>query len=344
MSRRSGRHARPPRRAGALRKTVLLAAAVAAVFGLVPVAAQADDPTPSPSSSSAAKSPTESSAAKSSAAKSSANKSSAAQSSSAKPSSAADPSDPAPTTVPATTAPAKSGSTSSSSSAKPSATSSGGPGAAVPNVIPPATGNNAVITVKVGGDRFGVNGVTNLAGVVLGFYAAATGGSPPLHLHVRRGRRLQHHGRRDPARGSQPGPSILGSPDQRPIRLVHQRHAAHGPVDGGRHRGDAVPVPDRSYAPGRQYLHLHRELHGGHRVEQQVGVRRHLAELAQQPGPAQYVRPAGGAGPRPVRVDGPVPCRNSSKPRTRSSTPSSAHRRRCPSSRSRTTHQPTVRP
>ena len=45
-------------------------------------------------------------------------------------------------------------------------------------MIPPANGNNAVITVKVGGDRSGVNGVTALAGVVLGFYDAATGGSP----------------------------------------------------------------------------------------------------------------------------------------------------------------------
>ena len=44
-------------------------------------------------------------------------------------------------------------------------------------MIPPANGNNAVITVKVGGDRSGVNGVTALAGVVLGFYDAATGGS-----------------------------------------------------------------------------------------------------------------------------------------------------------------------
>lgn len=36
-----------------------------------------------------------------------------------------------------------------------------------PMTIPPATGNNAVITVKVGSDRVGVSGVTNLAGVTL---------------------------------------------------------------------------------------------------------------------------------------------------------------------------------
>ena len=120
-------------------------------------------------------------------------------------------------------------------------------------LVPPATGNNAVITVKVGGDRSGVSGVTSLAGVVLGFYDAATGGTAGLHLHVRRRRRLQHHRPRDPDRGRQPGPSVLGSPDQRPIGLVHQRHAAHGPVDGGRHRRPrrTGSRPGRSFGPAR---------------------------------------------------------------------------------------------
>ena len=36
-----------------------------------------------------------------------------------------------------------------------------------PLAVPPAIGNNAVITVKVGGDRIGTSGVTALAGVVL---------------------------------------------------------------------------------------------------------------------------------------------------------------------------------
>lgn len=44
--------------------------------------------------------------------------------------------------------------------------------------VPPATGNNAVITVKTGADRTGVTGVTGLAGVTLGFFANQTGGSP----------------------------------------------------------------------------------------------------------------------------------------------------------------------
>ncbi len=48
----------------------------------------------------------------------------------------------------------------------------------MPQAVPPATGNNAVITVKVGGSRSGTSGVTSLAGVELGFYDAATGGTP----------------------------------------------------------------------------------------------------------------------------------------------------------------------
>ena len=43
-----------------------------------------------------------------------------------------------------------------------------------PKVVPPATGNNAVITVKVGGNRFTQTAVSNLAGVQLGLYASST--------------------------------------------------------------------------------------------------------------------------------------------------------------------------
>ena len=65
--------------------------------------------------------------------------------------------------------------------------------------VPPATGNNAVITVKVGGDRSGTTGVTGLAGVVLQLYDGGSGGpTTPVadtvgHLHLRRGRRLLLH-------------------------------------------------------------------------------------------------------------------------------------------------------
>ncbi|MGV1027457.1 MAG: VWA domain-containing protein, partial [Dermatophilaceae bacterium] len=57
------------------------------------------------------------------------------------------------------------------------------PAAADPPVIqaiPPATGNNAVITVKVGGNRTSLTAVGNLAGVTLGFYDTSTGGTPAL--------------------------------------------------------------------------------------------------------------------------------------------------------------------
>ncbi|MBO3086605.1 DUF7927 domain-containing protein [Cellulomonas fengjieae] len=50
-----------------------------------------------------------------------------------------------------------------------------GPGA-VPMVVPPATGNNAVITVQVGADRQGTRGVSGLAGVTLQLYDGGTTG------------------------------------------------------------------------------------------------------------------------------------------------------------------------
>ncbi len=52
---------------------------------------------------------------------------------------------------------------------------------AVPLVVPPATGNNAVITVKVGGVRTGVNAIGGLAGVVLQLYDGdANGPTTPV--------------------------------------------------------------------------------------------------------------------------------------------------------------------
>ncbi|MHA7986893.1 VWA domain-containing protein [Rathayibacter sp. CAU 1779] len=44
--------------------------------------------------------------------------------------------------------------------------------------VPPATGNNAVITVKAGSDRNGTSAVSNLEGVVLGFYDTAGSDTP----------------------------------------------------------------------------------------------------------------------------------------------------------------------
>ncbi len=142
----------------------MLTAAIALVFGLVPVAAQADDPTPTPSSSSSSE-PSAKSSAKSADASSSA--STSHKSPAAK---AADPSD-----TPATTVPVSK--TDSSSSAPSKTSAADDPGTVTPQVVPPATGNNAVITVKVGSDRTGTSGVTNLLGVQLGFFANQTGGT-----------------------------------------------------------------------------------------------------------------------------------------------------------------------
>ena len=48
-------------------------------------------------------------------------------------------------------------------------------GGVTAQVVPPATGNDAVISVKVGGTRTGTTAVSSLAGVQLGFYDTATG-------------------------------------------------------------------------------------------------------------------------------------------------------------------------
>jgi large repetitive protein len=44
--------------------------------------------------------------------------------------------------------------------------------------VPSPTGNNAVITVKVGGDRSGVSNVTGVAGAILGLFTTATATTP----------------------------------------------------------------------------------------------------------------------------------------------------------------------
>ena len=50
----------------------------------------------------------------------------------------------------------------------------------LPAEVPPATGNNAVITVQVGADRTGTTGVTNLAGVTLRLYDGTTAPTTPV--------------------------------------------------------------------------------------------------------------------------------------------------------------------
>ena len=49
-----------------------------------------------------------------------------------------------------------------------------------PAAVPPATGNNAVITVQVGADRVGTTGVSPLAGVTLQLYNGTTAPTTPV--------------------------------------------------------------------------------------------------------------------------------------------------------------------
>ncbi|ROS78756.1 VWA domain-containing protein [Cellulomonas sp. PhB143] len=55
---------------------------------------------------------------------------------------------------------------------------SGASAAVAPLAVPPATGNDAVITVKVGGDRTSAAAVGNLAGVTLGLFTSAAATTP----------------------------------------------------------------------------------------------------------------------------------------------------------------------
>ena len=120
-------------------------------------------------------------------------------------------------TATATTEPTASPTSTTTPTAKPSVKAAK-PDAVAPQVIPPANGNNAVITVKVGGDRSGVNGVTALAGVVLGFYDAATGGSAVFTCTSDvDGDCSITVPDTQPGRG-QPGPPVLRPPGQRARR------------------------------------------------------------------------------------------------------------------------------
>ena len=72
---------------------------------------------------------------------------------------------------------------SASESADPSASASATPsrtpsGRVVAQVVPPATGNDAVITVKVGGNRTSLNAINGLAGLQLALYANAGDTTP----------------------------------------------------------------------------------------------------------------------------------------------------------------------
>ena len=72
-------------------------------------------------------------------------------------------------------------------------------GGVTTQVVPPATGNNAVITVKVGGNRTTQTAIGNLAGVQLGFLRRLRPAARAVHLHLGLRRRLLDHRSQHPA-------------------------------------------------------------------------------------------------------------------------------------------------
>ena len=88
--------------------------------------------------------------------------------------------------------------------------------------VPPATGNNAVITVKVGGDRVSTSAVGSLAGVTLQLYdgdqrADDACGRHVHDLHLRRRRRLLVHRSQHPGRAARTATAGSGSCGRVPL-------------------------------------------------------------------------------------------------------------------------------
>ncbi len=87
-------------------------------------------------------------------------------------------------------------------------------GGVTAQVVPPATGNDAVISVKVGGTRTGTTAVSSLAGVQLGFYDTADGNYRRVHVHLRQPTataRSRCRTRRLPKADSQRAPTATAS-------------------------------------------------------------------------------------------------------------------------------------
>ena len=101
----------------------------------------------------------------------------------------------------------------------------------VAQAVPPATGNSAVITVKVGGVRATQTAVGNLAGVQLGFYDALKRWRPGLHLHLGRAMATARSPCPTPRSAGVTVTALLDPSDHHRLRLLHQprpRHR-HGP-------------------------------------------------------------------------------------------------------------------
>ena len=87
----------------------------------------------------------------------------------------------------------------------------------VAQVVPPATGNNAVITVKVGGNRTTLTAVGTLAGIQLGLFATADGSDPVAGFGTctsdADGDCSFTVPNTQAGAGRQPGPALLGEAD-----------------------------------------------------------------------------------------------------------------------------------
>ena len=83
----------------------------------------------------------------------------------------------------------------------------------------------------------------------LGFFAAATGGHRPVHLHFRRRRRLLHHRAEHPGRRRQPRRPVLGSADRTRFRVLPEHPAGHGNHRGRRQRTCSRPAPSCATEP-----------------------------------------------------------------------------------------------
>ena len=121
------------------------------------------------------------------------------------------------------------------------------------STVPAPGPTTAVITVKVGSDRTGITGVTNLAGVVLLLNTGGAGGPSGTrpdgvagtgdgwaHVHLGRRRRLllhrsEHAGRPGQPGGREPRRAVLGHPVERsrPATTRTRASAPAGPTGAG---------------------------------------------------------------------------------------------------------------
>ena len=142
-------------------------------------------------------------------------------------------------------------------------------GGIVPQVVPPATGNNAVITVKVGGVRTSQTAVGDLGGVQLGLYLTAGAANPVNNTWA-------------VCTSDADGDCSITVPNTQPVGANRDRrfwvkqistaagyytNPELGTGDDGRRR--SVPVPDRHPAARRHDVPVDGRLHDLDRQHQQ---------------------------------------------------------------------------